>query len=108
MPVGLPLSPSVAHYRVGTTLSDEQYLLDVRWNARDEAWYLDVLSEDETVIRSGIKVVLGVLLGGRVVDPAFPPGVFIAVDQTNQGAEPGFDDLGDRVQIHYYSFEELG
>lgn len=107
MPVALPLTPSEPNYRVGTTLSDNVYLLNVRWNAREECWYLDVLTEAEIMIRAGIKVTLGVLLGARVTDTAFPPGVFIAVDQSNSGVDPGFDELGDRVQIYYYDFQEF-
>lgn len=104
----LDLIPSVANYRFSTALSGTQYLLDVRWNARDTAWYLDVLAEDETPLRLGIKIVLGALLGGRVVSDEFPAGVFIAHDLTNAGTDPGFDELGDRVVVYYYTFEELG
>lgn len=108
MPESLPLFPSEPNYRVSVVLAGTLYVLDVRWNGRDEAWYLDVSTEDGNPIRTGIKVVLGALLGGRVVSDDFPLGVFQAVDTTNAGAEAGFDDLGDRVQIYFYSFDELG
>lgn len=106
--VALPLRPSNPSYRVGVALSGEQYVFAVRWNARDEAWYLDVLAADGTKLRTGIRVVLGTLLGGRVVLDTFPPGVLQAVDLTNAGREAGLDDLGDRVQIYYYPFEDMG
>lgn len=107
--VAIPLDPTVGpHYRVGVTLSGEQFLFDVRWNGRDEAWYLDVRADDATAIRTGIRVVLGTLLGGRVVDPRFPPGFLQAVDLTNSGTEATLDDLGTRVQIYYYPFEDFG
>jgi hypothetical protein len=108
MIVALPLDPTVGpNQRFGTALSGTQYLFDVRWNGRDEAWYLDILAENGDPIRRGMRVVLGTLLGGRVVADAFPPGVLQAVDLTNSGTEAGLDDLGTRVQIYYYPFEDL-
>lgn len=108
MPEALPLVPSIPSYRVGVSLAGVQYILDVRWNAREGAWFLDVLAEDETPIRRGIKIVLGTLLGGREVSDEFPLGVLQAIDLTNTGTEAGLDDLGDRVVVLFYSFEELG
>lgn len=105
--VSLPIEPSNPWQEFGCALSGEQFNFLLRWNARDEAWYLDVLRENGEAIREGIKVVLGVLLGGRVVDPEFPPGVLQAVDLTNAGGEATLDDLGDRVQIYYYPFEDF-
>lgn len=107
MPEQLPLVPSIPSYRVGTTLGGTQYLLDVRWNARDEAWFLDVLAEDETPVATGIKVVLGVFLGGRVVDAAFPDGLLLAADLTGRGLDAGFDDLGSRVVVNFFTRAEL-
>lgn len=103
----LPLFPGEPNYRVSTSLAGKQYLLDVRWNGRDEAWYLDISTEDGEPLRRGIKVVLGALLGGRAVDDRLPQGVFQAVDLTNSGRDAGLDDLGDRVQIYFYPFEDF-
>lgn len=103
----LPLQPGNPSYRFGTSLSGTQYLFDVRWNARDEAWYFDILAEDETVVRQGIKITLGALLGGREVSADFPPGIFQAHDQTGEGVEPGLADLGERVVVAYYAFTEF-
>lgn len=107
MSVRLPLVPSIPNYRFGTALAGAQFVIDVRWNARDEAWYMDIREEDETLIRAGIKVVLGTLIGGRVTADKFPLGVFIAADLTARGEEAGLADLGDRVIVDFYSFEEL-
>lgn len=103
----LPLVPSLPLYRFNTTLGDRQFGFRLRWNGRDEAWYMDVEREDGTVLRRAIRVVLGVLLGGRSVDPDFPPGGFRAVDLKGTGVDAGLDDLGDRVAIYYLTPEEL-
>lgn len=110
MPVRLPFEPPetgiIANFRVGTTLREVQYQLDVRWNSRDEAWYMDILTADETPIRMGIKIVLGVLLGRRSVDPAFPLGVLIASDTSGENEEATLNDFGTRVQVLFYTAEE--
>lgn len=107
MPVLLPFVPSVPNYRVGTTLDGRTYILDVRWNGRDAAWYFDILAEDETPIRRGIKVVLGTSLGGRVSDPAFPQGIIAASDLSGAGIDAGLDDIGTRVGVYFFTFDEL-
>lgn len=107
MPQQLPLVPSIPSYRVGTALGGTQYVLDVRWNARDAAWYMDVLAEDETPIRHGIKIVLGALLGRRTIDPAFPAGIMIATDLSGSGVDAGLDDLGTRVIVLFYDGAEI-
>lgn len=107
MPQELPFIPTTPHYQVGTTLDGVQFVFDLRWNARDEAWYMDILAEDESVIRTGVKVVLGTLLGGRSALPGFPAGGLFATDLTRQGIEPGLDDLGTRVRVYFMTEAEL-
>lgn len=104
----LPLIPSEPNYRFGTALNGKQVIIDVRWNGRDEAWYLDLLTEDEEPIRTGMKVVLGTILGGRSANADFPVGVFVASDLSGEGREATLDDLGVRVLVHFMTPEELG
>lgn len=113
MPLALPFKSSIPSFRVGTTLDGVAYLLDVSWNAGSEtvpgAWYFDLLLEDETPIASGVKVVLGVFLARRATHPKRPPGYLIASDLApvnGRETDAGFDDLGARVQVYYYTVEE--
>lgn len=107
MPYRLPLVPSVPSYRVGTTIEDVQYVLDVRWNARAEAWYIDILDEDETPLRMGMKVVLGAILGGRSALATMPRGMFTAYDTSGNEQDATLDDLGTRVVVYYYTEAEV-
>jgi hypothetical protein len=107
MPVRLPLVPSVGNYRVGTTLDGTQYILDVLWNSREEAWYLDILAEDETVILIGSKIALGAYIGRRNTSPLFPHGTFFIQDLSGAGAEATYDDLGTRVVVDFWTAAEL-
>lgn len=108
--MGLPLdaflvngfTPSLPAYAFTTTLDDKEYLFDVHWNPRDEAWYFHLLDADESPIRHGIKVVLGAALGGTCADDRFPDGAFFAVDTSGQGLDAGIDDLGARVLVYFF------
>lgn len=104
----LPLEPSTPSYRVATSLEGKTFLLDVHWNDRDGAWYFDLLEADETPVRYGIKIVLGALLGGRVVKKSMPPGYLRASDLSGEGREAMLDDLGTRVVVYYFTRDELG
>lgn len=107
MPQVLPLVPSVPSYRFGTVLNGDPFIIDVHWNGRDEAWYMDVLAEDETPIRHGIKILLGSPLGRRTIDPRFPRGMFLASDLSGEGRDAGLDDLGTRVVVYFFTPEEI-
>jgi hypothetical protein len=106
MSVLIPLQPSIPNYRVGTALEGVQYTLDVRWNGRDEAWYLDLLLEDETPVVHGLKLVLGAAIGSGITNPDFPPGVFVCRDLSNEGRDAGLDDMGTRVVVYFFPHSE--
>lgn len=105
MPQKLPVVATFPNQRFGTSLKDRQYTCDLRWNGRDEAWYLDILGEDETPIRRGIKIVLGSVLGGRCTSPDFPDGILIAADLARLGRDAAVDDIGDRVAVFFLPYE---
>jgi hypothetical protein len=103
----LPLV-AIANYRFGTTLNNTAYVIDVRWNADDSSWYMDFFAEDgETVLATGIRIVLGTYLGRHKWVPPFTAGVFVAYDLSGQRKDPGFDDLGTRVVVRYFTAEEV-
>lgn len=107
--VSLPLQPSNPNYRVGTTLDGEAFLFDMRWNERDQAWYMDILLDDdeETPLRRGVKVVIGSLLGNRCTSSRFPKGALVVVDTSGERRDAGLDDLGTRVQVHFFPASEF-
>lgn len=102
----LPLVGGLAFQSFGTTLLATNYIINLRWNTRDAAWYFDLLDQNESPIVSGIKIVLGVELGRRTTDQRMPKGVFWAADLSGQGVDATFDDLGERVVVYFYPFQE--
>lgn len=107
-PRQLPLVPSVGRYDFSTVLDGTTYGVEVYWNAREEAWYLDLLTDEDVPIRTGVKVVLGSALGRRSVSPLFPRGVLLAVDLSGEERDAAFDDLGTRVVVYFYTAADLG
>lgn len=120
MPVELPVEPSIPFQTFSTTLDGVQYGFDFKWVARADrdagAWFFDIYTVDEEIIRAGVKVVLGTLLGGRCADARFPNGAFKAVDLSDtdglHGREATLDDLGTsdnggRVVIYFFTIAEL-
>lgn len=107
MPAALPIVPSVPNYRFSTSLDGTQYVFDVRWNARAESWYLDISDESDEIIARGLRMVLGAALGSRSADPRFPAGVLIMFDNEGTGRDAGFDDMGTRVSLLFYTAAEL-
>ena len=107
MPTQLPFVASEFNYRVTTLLDDTEYIFDVRWNGRDEAWYFDLSDAEGTLIRAGTKIVLGSYLGRRSVDSRYPNGVFAASDLSGGNRDATYTDLGTRVVVFYYPASEL-
>jgi hypothetical protein len=108
MPVILPFRPSVGNYRFSAVLASTEYLFDVRWNSRARAFYFDVREADETAIVLGIKAVLGVYYGRRANHPLFRQGALVArIPHGAARGEATFDDLGARVQVWYFTRDEV-
>lgn len=97
------------HFEFSTTFDGVTFDLDCRWNEREQAWYFDLLTEDGTPIVRGVKIVLGVMLGGRtgVSNPLFPAGALMAFDLSDEGREATLDDLGTRVVVYFVPTEQL-
>ena len=103
----LPLFASTPNYRIRCPLDGVLYIFDVRWNVRDSAWYMDVLQQDETPIRNGMKIVLGGNMGRASTDPFFQKYMLTAVDLTNSGRDATLDDIGVRVVVTVQSVTDI-
>lgn len=100
MAVIIPIVPGEPEQRLAIALDNEPYVLRVRWNTRDNAWYLDAWERDgKTPIAYGLKLVLGVLLGRTVPHPLFAAGMFLVPADPSDGREAGLNDLGGRINL---------
>lgn len=107
MPVILPFDSDDANYDFSTTLDGTLYAFDVHWNGRANAWYIAVSDQFGNLIATGIKIVIGVVLGDTCTDPRFPAGALLAFDTANTLQDAGSNDLGTRVIVLYFSAAEI-
>lgn len=90
------------------SIDDVEYRFTTRWNDRASVWALDVeLAEDSTPIAYGVHLRLGADLLA-----AYAPllGRLVCVDKTASvglGADPGVDDLGTRVEVWWFTADEV-
>ena len=82
-----------------TTLDGAVYQILFRWNERESAWYYGLMDAAGASIAAGKLVTnIALLAGNRSVRR--PPGELMAQDMDKAG-EPGYSDLGGRVEILY-------
>lgn len=106
--LSIPTSDDPFYTQV-TDLDGVNYILDFRYNQREDAWYFDVSLVDETKLVSGVKVVCGAQLLDRFADERLPPGQLIAVNNEPDDNTPGMTELGigRRVTLTYYEAVEF-
>jgi hypothetical protein len=99
-----------AHFDLQAQLDGVTYTLEFRWNVRLGAWFMNVLdAEGESPCLVGVRLVADWPLAQNIVDRS-PPGYFLALDTgaaEGSGEDPGFDDLGSRVQLWYIPEAEI-
>ena len=96
-------------YSFEVELDGSTFLFVFYWSEREAAWYFDLQTAEAEQILSSRKVVLDTpLLARHRSKRALPAGELFAVDSSDEGKRPGFEDLGTRVVLHYFTAAELG
>ena len=108
MPNLIPFIVGDNNYRLAVPLDDTTYLFDVRWNSRDAAWYMDILTEAEVPIGSGLKLVLGAPIGKHNPNLFFREHTFTVIDTSGENRDAGYDDLGARVVVIHMLNSTIG
>lgn len=102
-PLEIPVSLDTPLYTERVTLEAVEYVFRFNWNDREGRWYVDVGDINETWIVVGVKLICNWPIFRRVMDLRMPPGVVMALDNSNLGGKPpGFYDLGRRVSLLYF------
>jgi len=108
MSLQIPTRSDLKHYTLQVTLEEVTYTLEFRWNVRLAAWFMDVQDlNGTTTLIAGLRLVANWPLAAYKTGRR-PPGAFVAIDTSGKGIDPGADDLGDRVQLRYFSSTDLG
>lgn len=110
----IPFDTSVPHQSLALELGGYQTIVELRWNQRDVsesspsgAWYLDILEIDATPILKSVKLVIGVKLGPRSTHPLLRNRAILVIPLTDYGDEIGFDDIGTKVNVSYFTELDL-
>jgi hypothetical protein len=94
-------------WRVEVSLEQLPFVLDFRYNSIAEAWFMDVLLRDETIVVGGIKLVQGAALLQQHIDDRLPPGEFVVVSSGVCGCAPDYDEMGAGASLIYVPSDEL-
>lgn len=95
------------HVEQTTELDGVEFGLRLRWNDREQRWYLDLSDVDGAPILLGVKLVANwSLLRTLADDGRRPRGELVVVDTTGEG-DPRLPDLGRRVRLIYVPVAEV-
>jgi hypothetical protein len=107
MAIEIPLLVDSPSYSQHVTLEGVVYTFEFRWNVRAGSWYMNLLTAEEDPIVMSVKVVPGFPLAWTSKDPRRPPGNLVVVDTSGADLPPGEHELGGRVQIVYFTPDEV-
>lgn len=96
---------AVEAYDQRTSLEGVEYLWAFRYNLRRELWSFSITALDGTPILTGQSVYVGLVLNRRAVGG--PPGILMAISETDDIDPPGFAELGERVKLVYLTPDEI-
>ncbi len=96
---------TVEAYDQRTQLEGVEYLFQFRYNFRRELWTFSIQALDGTDILTGQTVHVGIPLNRRAVGG--PPGLFLAISETDDIESPTYEELGARVKLCYMTAAEV-
>lgn len=102
----IPLDSVSKNYSTRVTLDEEQFIIDVLLNSRDNNWYVDVKSDDGTYIVAGVKLLVGTSVIGRSTSSKRPPGEIFTISTNSSFEPPGKDGLGSSMLVTYISADD--
>ena len=83
------------------------YNILTRWNGREAAWYLDILTQGGSPLITGLKVLPYVSLLRPYADPRLPPSVLMAVNLDGSGERPTRGGLGSETRLYYLDSADI-
>lgn len=104
----IPLDNVTPRFTQTVDLDEETFTFAFEWNDRNSQWAFTLSNNDGQPVASGISIVVGIPLLNRLKTlPGLPAGMLEAIDTSDLNTDPGFDDLGSRVQLAYTPASEI-
>ena len=82
-------------------LDNADYFLVIQWNERSSFWTLDIYTAGKTLVKGGMVLRADYSLLDQYSDDLLPQGKIKMIDQSGEGVDPSYDDLGSRVVMLY-------
>lgn len=96
----LPTRIDISRYSFRIDLDDVTFEIDLRFNLRDQHWYLSLADADGNSLRQGLKIVSNWPLLRTMVQQNRPDRDLIAVRPSGSG-DPDRETLGEDVLLAY-------
>ena len=103
----IPVRIDTPYYDEKCELESVIYTLTFRWNERASLWVMDITTNNEEIIISGIPLVCNVDLLGRFRDTRLPQGMLFCYDNTQTGLDPDDTNFGTDVSLLYQEAANL-
>lgn len=113
----IPVDSSTDDYVITVSLDAKTFDLRLRWNTRDDRWYMSIYEADEPTNTDGgraaiidsIPVLADTPMLRLFSDRRRPLGEIVPIDTDARlgAADPGRNDLGSRVVLVYFDNIEL-
>lgn len=105
----IPTDTILPFFYQTTTLDGTAYVLEFRYNQREQVYYLRILLPDQTVLAQGIKIVSNYRLLQAYANAKMPPGEIVAMAQGVNDTPAALGELGNgqRVELVYYTRAEI-
>ena len=94
-----------AWQQISITLEDIPLIVTLRWNEVAAGWYMNLLSQDESVDIKGIRLSPGINILDGLALPEL--GYMYVTDEEQANTDPDFDGLGDRYILWYLPLEAI-
>lgn len=88
------------------SLAGDVFRILIRYNGRDDRYYLSIFDEDDDPIVESVRVVVDHPLLARVSDVRRPKGDLFA-SNVGGGDHASFGKLGDTIDLVFVPYEDL-
>jgi len=98
----LPTRQDIANYRLEVNMDNVTFRLTLKFNSRDEAWYMTIFDANGTLLRAGLKIVSDFSLLTLWQDiNVRPAGEIITLNLAEDISSPGLEQLGVDTLLLY-------
>ena len=94
-------------YDYQIALDDITYRINLQWRERQESWYLTLFGSNDETMFSGVRMTIDTPLGWRLTGRKIETGFLILLDTESTKESCGYEDLGRRCQLMYFSNSEF-